>query len=534
MGNKKNTLKIAIAVSIASVFIGAISIVVPAIITKNNHDRMIEEAKTIFTQYTSENNADADYYVCEVEDGYFVAIKKGNPLDIYESAEKALKSMVPDANSLLLYEVGEGNLWSYKEPIFLADVYMIPCYGQSLSVNTSAGASTFAYVEPLSYDVNLKNNNIQDMCAGTAEAFSLMAEELDIELPEDFKIISCTGGAGGMSIQQLSKGSTYYNNVINSVKTAKANCDKAGLSMIVPCFTWTQGEEDMRAGGNASSYGTGSFDPYKYKDRLKKLIDDFNTDIKAITGQTNDVLCVSYQVASHTTYARYPRIALQQQELAMEDNRMILAKVMYDLDYVTEGSGVQYQVHAPAKAYRNMGNMYGIAAFRASVLQQDPKWVHPIDYRLDGDKMYVKFEVPHKPLELDTILVNNLPDENYGFQVYKVDEQNGKNGTIELGETQIIDVEIYSEDTVLITFNQEPLESETLTYGINGDYWQNINGSTTITTGGEGADKITKSGKEYGSRGCLRDSQSIKNENMGAVYQDLYNWCAIFEIPFAN
>ena len=53
-------------------------------------------------------------------------------------------------------------------------------------------------------------------------------------------------------------------------------------------------------------------------------------------------------------------------------------------------------------------------------------------------------------------------------------------------------------------------------------------------TGGEGKDKLTKSGRKYGSRGCLRDSQPIKNQNEGAVYQDLYNWCAIFEIPFSE
>ena len=50
-----------------------------------------------------------------------------------------------------------------------ADVYMIPCYGQSLSLNTSAGQSTFDDIEPLSYDSELRNTNIQDMCAGTAE-----------------------------------------------------------------------------------------------------------------------------------------------------------------------------------------------------------------------------------------------------------------------------------------------------------------------------------------------------------------------------
>ena len=53
--------------------------------------------------------------------------------------------------------------------------------------------------------------------------------------------------------------------------------------------------------------------------------------IKEITGQEQDVICISYQTACHTSYARYPRIALQQLDLANEYDKMVLAKVMYGL-----------------------------------------------------------------------------------------------------------------------------------------------------------------------------------------------------------
>jgi len=207
------------------------------------------------------------------------------------------------------------------------------------------------------------------------------------------------------------------------------------------------------------------------------------------------------------------------------------------VDYVTELSSTKtkyFQVHAPAATYRNMGNLYGIAAFRTCVLQEKAEWVHPISYRINGNRVSIKFEVPCKPLQLDDVLVNNLPDGNYGFQIYRVDEQIGEKGSIELGETKITKVELVGDDTVVLTLNQAPLPGETLTYGINGDYWQNINGTPTVLSGGEGEDRITKSGKQYGSRGCLRDSQPLKNQNEGAVYQNLYNWCAIFDIPFTE
>lgn len=471
----------------------------------------IKDDAEVSTQYTN-------------QEGVFIADENGHSV---ASWDKKGVFNTPYLSENLLTQI-----WDYIEtkkntPQFLADVYLIPCYGQSLSINTSAGPSTFDYIQPLSHDVYLKNTNIEDMCAGLSEMFDIMASRIGYTLPPNFKIMSCLGGAGGKSVSELSKGTEYYNNVINSVKTAKETCDAAGLTLNVPCFTWTQGEEDMRAGGNPSDYGYGDFDPFTYKDRLKKLIDDFNSDIKSITGQVNDILCVSYQVASHTSYKRYPRIALQQAELAREDSRMIVSKTMYDVDYVTEED---FQGHAPAATYRNMGNMYGVSVWNACIIGKPITGVYPIHHSSNGKQILIKFNVPSKPLVLDTNNVNQLPDGNYGFCVYNVDEMLGEAGSIKKADTIIDSVSVQSDDTILITLNRTPLAGERLTYAINGDYWQNIAGEFTVSTGGEGINGITKSGFEYGSRGCLRDSQDIKNDNSGVVFKDLYNWCEIFEI----
>lgn len=435
--------------------------------------------------------------------------------------------------------VGEGNLTisgsgsvSTVEADFKADVYMIPCYGQSLAVGTSGGTTTFSYKEPLAYNVNLVNDNVQDMCAGTAEAFRIAADYYGITLPEKFKVIVCKDGAGGKSVAQLAKGTSYYTSLINHVKTAKASCDAAGLTMIVPCFTWTQGEEDMRCGGTAASYGSGTWNPFTYKDRLKTLIENLNTDIKAITGQTEDVLCISYQLTAHTSYSRYPRIALQLEELAEEYDKMVMAKVMYDLEYVTEGTS---QVHAYNRSYRNIGNLYGIAAFNASVLNKRKRWCYPIDYTIHGNKVTIRFDTPFRPLVLDTKLINQLPDGNYGFNIYNVVEASGNSGSsIAEAETRITNVRLRGDDTVELTLSRTPIEGERLTYGVNGDYWQNVNGAKTVLEGGEGEDGYCKAGWQYGARGCLRDSQPFKNNNSGATLKNLYNWCVLFEIPFTN
>ena len=132
---------------------------------------------------------------------------------------------------------------------------------------------------------------------------------------------------------------------------------------------------------------------------------------------------------------------------------------------------------------------------------------------------------------LDTTLVDNLPDENYGFNIYNVDEGLGKTGSITEATTRITSVSIVDENTVRIVMSRNPVSGERLTYGINGDYWQNVNGSNTILVG-EVNDGYTKSGHLHGSRGCLRDSQNIVNTNNGAALLYLYNWSVIFEHVF--
>lgn len=63
--------------------------------------------------------------------------------------------------------------------------------------------------------------------------------------------LSTDAASGGLDANgNALKGTTYYKRLLASVRTAKASCDAAGLTMCVPCFTWTQGEEDMRAGGD--------------------------------------------------------------------------------------------------------------------------------------------------------------------------------------------------------------------------------------------------------------------------------------------
>ena len=396
----------------------------------------------------------------------------------------------------------------------LTEIILIPSYGQSLSIGTDGGASTFSSAVDIAYTVNNVNSNLQDMNGGYVEMFKDMANQFNVKLPTGFKIMTCLGGAGGISITNLSKGSTYYNTLINNVKTAKATANSLGKSFSVPAFCWTQGEEDYRAGGDGSAYGSGIYVPTEYATKLSQLVDDLNADIKAITNQYADVKCIMYQVASHNTYSRYPRIALEQLKAAINDNRIILAKTMYDIDYNTAD-----YVHAPNKTYRNMGNHYGIALFDAIVNSNHRLPIYPVKTTRVGDSIYVQFHVPVKPLVFDDTFVSPQTDNNKGFNLVTVTNEYTTSAAIVQASATVTNVALVSADTVKIDFSSTPAAGSRLTYGVNGAGWNVINGSRAGTR---------QSGRIKGARGNLRDSQTYFNPV--ANYFNLYNYCPIFEI----
>lgn len=398
----------------------------------------------------------------------------------------------------------------------LDEIIMIPSVGQSLAGGTDGGASTFTSPVDIAFTTGNVNSNVQDMNGGYVEMFKEMAKHNDYALPAGFKIMTSVAYLGGTCITDLSKGTATYNTLLSQVQTAKNTAESLGKTFSVPAFCWTQGEEDYRAGGsNGINYNTGKYIPTEYATKLIKLVDDLNTDIKAITGQNIDVKCVMYQVASHNAYGRFPRIALEQLKAAKLDKRIILAKTMYDVDY-----NVADNVHAPNKTYRNMGNYYGIALFDAIVKGGHNLPIYPIKNTLVGNSMYVQFHVPVKPLVFDEVAVAPLSDGKKGFNLVTVINEYTTSATIAAAATTITNVELVSADTVKLTLSGTPTTGTRLTYGVNGLGWNIINGD--MLSGAR------SSGRVNGARGNLRDSQTLFNPV--SDYFNLYNWSTIFEI----
>lgn len=435
----------------------------------------------------------------------------GKVVDQVNTSNALDPELIPNVAAVIDY-VDLNSSKTYK----LTDIILVPSFGQSLAGGTDGGSSTFSAPIDIAFTTGNVNSNVQDMNGGFIEAFKEAANRNNFKLPTGFKFMSSVAYLGGTCITDLSKGTATYNSLISQVQTAKNTANSLGKTFSVPAFCWTQGEEDYRAGGsNGANYGTGKYIPTEYATKLSKLIDDLNADIKAITGQKEDVLCIMYQVASHNPYGRYPRIAIEQLKAAIYDKRISLAKTMYDIEYNSADN-----VHAPNKTYRNMGNYYGIALFDAVVKKERRMPIYPIKSQRVGNVVYIQFHVPVKPLVFDEVWVSPLADGKKGFNLITVTNEFTTSATIATASTTITNVELISADTVKITMSGVPATGTRLTYGVNGQGWDIINGNTSNGT--------RRSGRTEGARGNLRDSQTYFNPVSN--YFNLYNWAPIFEI----
>jgi len=301
-------------------------------------------------------------------------------------------------------------------------------------------------------------------------------------------------GKGGTSITGLNKGTSTtntYDYLIHGVQRAKSLATAAGKAYKVSCFTWIHGEQDLK------TYML----PETYKTLFTNLQQDIQSDVKAISGQTEAIPCVFSQTTSFNKYwisrtgtsldsMPNSKISVAQYQMALEQpSKFILATTMYPFIYGLDN------VHFRAESSKLVGAYFGYAIKKAVIDGQSMLPIHPTQYSSNGNELTVKFYVPVKPLVLDIKQVRFI--DHFGFNLYR--------GTREI---TIKSVELISSDEVKFECS-EPIQSgDFLTYAING-----------LTTGALN-----------GARGNLRDSRGeTVNFSIGCTTHKLHNWCPVFK-----
>lgn len=334
--------------------------------------------------------------------------------------------------------------------------------------------------------VPLVESGQESPASGISEMLcQLLKDENGIDVSDNYKFLFSAPGLGNQTIAQLSKGTTNYAHLIADVTNGLRLANAQGKTYNVPAICWNQGEADA----SNANYGVA----------LAQLQRDLNADIKAITGQLNDVKLISYQTASFNAYNESsvgkPIVAYAQFEAVMNPDyrNLYMSGPMYQYEYVSDN------VHLQPESSKRNGATHAVALKRLMVdgIEYKPWQIKGkptrqgkiIELRFGGGGM--KY-----PLVFDTTNVPEAP--NKGFRLFN------SGGT----ELSIASVEIVRGDAVRITASADVPVNALLTYAANGTYTP-AGGSNTGRT-----------------RGNLRDSQDIVLDPTG-FNKHIYNWSPI-------
>lgn len=417
-----------------------------------------------------------------------------------------------------------------------AEINMFICYGQSWSqgYDTSAITTTQRY-DNLMLDTGIMNDPIIEADADgntmatqyNATAFALAVERTGWHSPshtqkvgetpvsaqmnmvkqlmesEDglgindlsYQLLGTAPGRGSAYLSELKKGTTYYARLINQVQQAHDIAAAMGKRLVVQAFSWVQGA--------IGSGLTGT-----YAENLEKLRQDIDADVKAITGQTQDVKCITWQSFLYNASLRAKQVYDQYVGAAEAYPNIICAGATYHLDTKGPNSAGTGNLHFVSESQDWLGAYFGVAYKRTIIDGESFEPLKPIKASKAGKILYVKFNVPQRPLVFDTERLAEV--QNKGFKLL------GTDGT----EKTITEVAIISPDTVKIVCADDDVAStDRLTYG-----------------------EITTAKFQYASdnHGNLRDSQGdyiqYKSGNIGDTHSvlPLHNWCVIFDKTIAE
>ncbi len=400
---------------------------------------------------------------------------------------------------------------SNKASFFDADIIMVILYGQSLSVQGSSGIPSDFYnsltfnggislgeLDPddlISVDtffeslVPMPQTGAETPAKGIVKKWiELIRDENGKDLETfDYQLLGIVPGYSGRSWAQLAdKNGMYYRRLLIGVQRGMELAIAEGKTFNVPVLAWMQGENSQDKSDTIEQHYA----------KLEQIFDSLNADIKTITGQTNDVQFITYQIASFT--ANPPAkvdVPLAQLKISQEKENVHFGCAMYQLNPRSEAD----KIHINNDSVRMVGAMMGVQAKRIITDNEPLKPVYPKKWYIQESNgrflLSTLFDVPVSPLVFDisgSDFCNiNGKQSNYGFSI--------KNG---LDNELIESVEIKRGDTLMFTCNENP-KGLSLDYAFTG-----INGG-----------------------GNLRDSQGDKVKiDINGKFYGVHNWCPIFRI----
>lgn len=218
------------------------------------------------------------------------------------------------------------------------------------------------------------------------------------------KQLGMTLGVGGFALSALVKGTQPYTNTQTALTDSKAACAFEGYNMWFPTLLWRGGEADST---NAS-----------YESQMVAFWGDFNTDSKAITGQSSDIWMI---LAAPSSFINGNDKAVTAM-LALHKNqptKFVLSHPSYHLDYDIFSLGDTADddhIHLSARGQQIDGE-YFYRAFRRTVYGKTR--FNPLMPTGGGMRVAatitIPMTIPMGPMVIDTTAVTERSGTNKGF-----------------------------------------------------------------------------------------------------------------------
>jgi hypothetical protein len=131
-----------------------------------------------------------------------------------------------------------------------------------------------------------------------------------------------------------------------------------------------------------------------YENELYQLWSDYNTDIPAITGQSQKIQMIVSQ--QHSFGDRSPSTQAQWKIGVDHPADIVCSGPKYQYPYFSDG------IHLTALGYQELGEKYGQVYFERVILGRDWQPLEPTRVERDGKTITIHFHVPAAPLVWDT------------------------------------------------------------------------------------------------------------------------------------
>lgn len=341
-----------------------------------------------------------------------------------------------------------------------------------------AGGAPPAQLVPLveGKGVNPAHPDAETMSSGLANLIGKMAADRG----QRHDVLVSVHGVSHYVYAQLKKGTAPYASGIAQAKAGHEAAKAMGKDHVVRAVTVVHGESDDHDHNPA------------YQADIRQWQADYETDIRAATGQTEPVPMIHSQLSSFVKTNLTSQLPIAQlAEHVASGGKTVLTGPKYQLPYAIDG------VHLTNDGYRRMGEEYA-KVYRKIVLDGQ-RWepLRPQTITRAGNVITVKFIVPVPPIVLDESAVKN--PGGFGFEI----AQDGAPAP------KIQSVRVTGPDTLQITLASEPTGGN-----------RRLRYAYTASAIGVSAGPVT------GPRGNVRDSDPTQSRLGG---NPLWNWCVHFD-----